>query len=693
MKKNTFNNKKKTLKINKKFIIRLFLLFFIILIFFVIGTITAIAINIRKIPDIEQLEKYHPPESTEILTENGKLIAKLFQEENRKIVKINEISPYLQKAVICAEDLEFWQHKGISLLGLTRAVFFSILRKRIIGGGSTITQQLVKNLFLTPEMSISRKIIEAYLAYLIEKKYKKEQILEFYLNQIYWGHNAYGIEIAAGNYFGKKASQLNLAESAILAGIIRAPEVFSPYKNFKGARIVQSIVLKSMLKHGYISEKEKKEAESTPIKLAGLKTHYKYPYFLDYVLFKLREKYNEAQLRQAGLKIYVTIDPTSQEFAENLIKREISKLVRYNIHQGALISIDPNTGYIKSMVGGVDYKKSQFNRVFQAYRQIGSTFKPIVYLTAFNKGYSPDSIENDGPIKFGNWSPKNYDRSYRGNITLRRALEQSINVVTVKIADKVGIQEVINTAKSLGIKSEIKPYLTSALGASEMTPLEVASIYGVFATGGLRVEPTPIIKIVDRNNNIIEQYIPNPIRVYDEAPIFTLTGVLQGVITRGTGMAANIGRPAAGKTGTTSNYIDAWFVGYIPQLVTVVWVGNDNPSPMIGGTGGGICAPIWAKYMKYVTRNMPVQNFIKKNTMLILTSITPSVEISNIPSQQSTPVVETPMAETPLPIFESTSPPESNPTPTESDIIEPEIQTTPDIQEIPAPLSESENNN
>lgn len=598
--------------------IKIFVLFFLIVSGIIGGAVTGLGFSLAKLPDISNLQYYNPNETTEIYDDKGRVLAKLHDEENRKIIKLKDIPKNVQNAVIAIEDSRFFHHKGIDLKGITRAFKDYIEEKGVIRqGGSTITQQIIKNLFLTPERTISRKIAEAWLAIQIENKFSKQQILEIYLNQVYWGHNAYGIEAAANTYFGKTTKQLNIAEAAMLAGLLQGPEIYSPYHSMKKAKERQKIVLERMAENNFIKHSDIEKIYNTKIKLSGIKRGViRHPYFTTYVIHVLNEKYGHSRLIRDGLKVYTTIDTKAQAFAEELIKKEIERLKYNRVQQGALVSLDPNTGYIKAMVGGTNFGESQFNRAWQAQRQPGSSFKPFVYLTAFLQGYSPGNVEIDEPIqyRFGNyvWRPHNYGGRHGGAMTLQTALIRSVNIIAIKLGDKVGLNNVISVAKRAGIQSELKPVLSMPLGSLEVTPLEMASAYGTFATLGIRVEPTPILKIVDKFGYVIENNtIVKSERVFPDKEVSILVEVMKGVITRGTGTAAYIGRPAAGKTGTTESHRDAWFIGFIPQLVTAVWVGNDTPIPMWGATGGTFAAPIWAKYMKFVTEKIPIQDFKK----------------------------------------------------------------------------------
>lgn len=579
--------------------------------FAALGAAVGMAVAFSTLPDVSTLEDYVPYETSKIYDAKGQLVANLHGEENRVVVPLGEIPKHLQQAIIAVEDDRFYQHHGISPRGMLRALLTDIAEGSSVQGGSTLTQQLAKNLFLDRSKKIGRKLAEAWLAIQIERRYSKDQILELYLNQVYWGHNTYGVEAAALNYFGKHTRDLTLAESAMMAYLLRGPERYSPYRNFDLAKRGQQIALQRMVEAGFITRNQAEAAGNQPIKLTGITSYaYRAPYFSSYLIQQLINRYGEEAVMKGGLRIHSTLDLDLQLEAEKLLKESIEKHgKRLNFSQGAIVVLEPKTGYIRAMVGGVDYKTSKFNRVVQAYRQPGSSFKPFVYLTAFNSGLWPWTTMVDEPVSFDAgmgqpWTPKNYDGKHLGPMPLRKALERSNNVIAVKLAQRVGIENVIETAHKVGVQSELRPNLSLALGTSEVTPLELASAYGVFAADGWRTEPIAYSRVEDRSGALLEERKPKLQKVYDENAVRILNDVLQGVVKWGTGAAANIGRPAAGKTGTTSDHRDAWFVGYTPDLVAVVWVGNDDNSQMRGGTtGGGICAPIWNKVMRVALKD------------------------------------------------------------------------------------------
>ncbi len=601
---------------------RVLIIFVIILFSLFSGATIAIFSISSALPDVNQIKDYSPNQTSQIYDSNNHLLGKIYDEENRVVIPIQQIPKNVQNAVISMEDERFYSHSGVDSKAVFRSLISFIPGLHLVrGGGSTLTQQLARNLFLTRDMKISRKIAELFMARKIEHVLTKEQILQLYLNEVYWGHNAYGVESASRMFFGKSVKNLNLAEASMLGGLLSSPEYYSPYKSFERAKWRQSLTLQNMVKNKYITQQESDNAKKTKIYLVGLKKSYKlsYPYFTSYVISLLRSKYDDNTLKTGGLKIYTTVDSEAQEHAERVLEEGIGKLKRLNITQGALVSVDPNNGYIRSLVGGVNYSTSEFNRITQAKRQPGSSFKPFVYLTAFSKKLlTPYSQVVDEAVNYSqpglNWNPKNFDGRFHGSMTVMEAIKHSINTIAIKTLDMVGIKTVIATAEKLGITSKLSNNLSLALGSSEVTPLEMAGAYSVFATGGKKVnELTPILKIVDKNGNILEdntQYVSTT-EVFDHVSIDMVNESLKSVVSvGGSGASAMIsGREIAGKTGTTSDSKDSWFIGYIPQLVTLVWVGNDNNSQMLGATGGGICAPIWKKYMQVVLQKYPNKKF------------------------------------------------------------------------------------
>ncbi|HEY3247340.1 MAG TPA: penicillin-binding protein 1A [bacterium] len=582
----------------------------------------------RRLPDVSAL--YNPPdEATRIYAANGELVASLYRE-NRVSVPLSQIPNALQHAVLAVEDDRFYQHRGVDARAITRAVWRNFRAGRLEEGASTITQQLARTLFLTQDRTIARKLAEALLALEIERHLTKGEILERYLNQVYFGQGAYGIEMASRVYLGKHAKALNLAESAMLAGLIQAPSILSPFQNYPGAMARQGVVLSRMVELGYIDAAVAKKAAAQKIVLAresnaglfGVRA----PYFVSYILPYLLDRYGEDAVYKGGLQIYTTLDVPLQILGERVVRAGIdaARAGALNVSQGALVAIDPRTGYIRAMIGGYDFKQSQFNRAWQARRQPGSAFKPFIYTAALANGMTPAKIIVDGPISFDIpgfrvWKPRNYDGRFRGPVTLRYAIEHSINIPAVKTLAEIGPTRVIEVARRMGITSPLQPNLSLALGTSDVTPLEMASAYGTLATMGLRAEPVAIVKILDRSGQVLEEHPPARELVLSEEVAYLMTDLLKGVITQGTGRAAAIGRPAAGKTGTTDDYRNAWFVGYTPFLTTAVWVGNDNNTPMRRVVGGMVPARIWAAFMKVATQRAPAEDWKRPNGVIAVT--------------------------------------------------------------------------
>lgn len=562
-------------------------------------------------------------ESTIIYSADGIVLGTIHAGEKRISVPISQISPYLIKAVIAAEDNDFFNHNGISLKALARATVANILHGKVVQGGSTITQQLARTLFLSNEKSLRRKLSEAYYAIELEKKYTKEEILEMYLNQVYWGHNTYGADAASQMYFGKHAKDLTLSQAAMLAGILGAPEVYSPYKNFALAASRRDAVIDKMLKLGMITEKEAQAAKNEKLTITMTRVNkYKFnaPYFTNYVINQLVNKYGRDVVYKGGLRVYTTLLMPIQKMAEETVNKFVSEESKiYNFSQVALVCMDPKSGYILAMVGGVDFDKSEFNRAVQAKRSPGSSFKPFIYCTAMEKRFSPGDVIDDSPVVFsvfptkdhpdGKWRPKNFDRKFRGKVTLQYALEHSLNIPAIKLLQKVGIEDVINMARRMGITSDLTPTLSLALGTSDVSLLEMVSAFQTFANSGKKPDTISILKVTDKNGKILEENKTHITEVVDPDTIAMTVLMMKGVIDSGTGVKAKLDRPAAAKTGTSDNFKDAWFIGFVPQIITGVWVGNDNNKPMKGVAEVGVCPRIWKDFMKKVLKDMPIEEF------------------------------------------------------------------------------------
>ncbi len=583
------------------------------------GGLVGLAISFRNLPDVRILRNYVPSETSYIYDIEGTLLHSLHDEANRDVVDLDDVSPHLKRAIIAIEDSHFYDHEGINPSGIGRAFLANVQAGSTVEGGSTITMQLVKNLFLSPEQSISRKVAEAVLSLRLEQIFDKDQILEMYLNQVYWGHNTYGAETAARSYFNKSAADLTLAEAAMMAGLIQAPENYSPFVNYELAKQRQATVLGRMRQLGWITAEEEAAAKAEPIRLGEITSfrNSAAPFVTEAVVQELQNIFGPEAVLKGGMRVQTTIDLAMQRMAEETVQRNHVRLRQrgLNADQMALVAIDPRTHFVKAMVGGVDYNTSQFNRAVQAQRQPGSAFKPFVYYAAFASGrYTPDSVIQDTPVTypdgFQTYSPRNYDGSFMGSISMRRSLEMSRNVPAIKLGQELGIARIIEICRLLGITSPMDPVISLPLGAVDLTPLEMAGAYATFANNGWHSPPTFIVQVTDSNGNVLLDNTPQPQLILDPWATASLTEVLQGVIVRGTGTGAQIGRPAAGKTGTTDSQRDIWFVGYVPQLATAIWVGNDDYRPLgVGATGGGFVAPVWQDFMTQALRDVPVENF------------------------------------------------------------------------------------
>jgi len=730
---------------------------------FIISAIVPLLIGValflyysNHLPDFKPLKERNLNALSIVYSEEDEVVGK-FLIDNRIPVSYEKIPKPLVQAFVAAEDAEFFQHKGIDYKGIARAMFKNLVAGRIVQGGSTITQQVTKTFFLTPKRSLLRKLKEVAYAFGLERNLTKEEILFLYLNNIYLGNGAYGIEAAAESYFNKRAEQLNLAEMALLAGLVKAPSRYSPIHNLKRAKDRQAYVLTRMADLGYVSPEAKQKALRTPLKIQSRESAYfsKAPYFTEFIRQQVERKYGKEKLYQEGLRIYTTLDLTLQRTAQaslemglrDLDKRQgfrgpiqslppkelktltqkkgglnplppnevfegvilskedskklftvwvedrkgtlsfselawamqikptphfrpqkvkdpsdllkIGDVIQVRVKeppkkgqplllaldqeplvQGALLCIDPKTGYVRAMVGGRDFSESQFNRTIHSRRQPGSAFKPFIYAAALEKGYTPSTVLMDSPVEYSDhdggtyWAPKNYDKNFMGPITFRNALAHSRNVVTIKILEDIGVGHALKFIKKLGIESPIKRDLSIALGTSGVSMLELTAGFGVFADGGERIKPILIKKIVTMSGEVIEENTPyveleekeekedeeetpkSPSPVLRERAIspqnaFIMTHLLEGVVQHGTGQRAKVlGRPLAGKTGTSSDYADAWFIGYTPSLLTSVWVGFDDKTSLgKGETGARAALPIWISFMSQALKDTPIENF------------------------------------------------------------------------------------
>ena len=573
---------------------------------------------------------------TIIYDKDKKEVARIYVE-NRELVQLEQVPTSVKDAILATEDIRFYQHKGIDIKRIGGALIADIKAGRAEQGASTITQQLVKRAFLTPEKKLERKIQEAFLAIKLERKYTKDQIFEMYLNQIYYGGGAYGIQSAAQVYFGKPVKDLYLEEAALLAGLPKAPSYYDPYKNPEAALKRRNLVLDNMVRFELISVAEADAAKAKEVKLSGSKPSanktYKFPYFVDYVTDILIDKYGEDKVYKEGLEVYTTLDPEIQTFGEQAMAdpKNFPK-AKYDKNgvvqpQAAAVVLDPHTGYVKAILGGRDHKqKRQFNRATDALRQPGSTFKPIAdYGPAIENGDAPATVVEDAPLKIGSKTFKNYNNKYAGLVTYRTAVSRSLNIPAVKVLKETGIDKGMDLAKKLGITtlvaSSANPKqndenLSLALGGITygVKPLELAGAYGAFANEGIFVQPTAITKVTDRDGNIIDEFKSEKTVAMKKTTAFLVTSMLQSVVKDpgGTGSSVRMGsRPVAGKTGTTSDDKDAWFAGYTPELVTVVWMGHDEPTGMSGVYGGTYPAKIWKHIMSNALKDAPIKQFAK----------------------------------------------------------------------------------
>jgi len=593
------------------------------------------------LPHIVALKDYKPPLGTQIFSEDDHLIGRI-KVDKGIFVPLSQIPDTLKKAVVCVEDARFYEHEGIDLQGILRAVFKDIISARLKEGGSTITQQLAKVIFLTPEKSFKRKLKEMFLARKMEKELSKDDILELYLNKVYFGHGSYGVEMAARTYFGKHVGDLDLAESAVIAGLVRSPKWYSPYNDMEQAKKRQAVVLARMVDEKAISRGQADAAIKETLKLDNLLAREEVaPHLVEQIRIYLEDKYGPDKVYNEGLKVRTTInyrlqlaaqkalekgikDHQGRQFADKerqekerlkkelrdkkAPKSELAKIDRQSVKidpppfaQGALVAIDPYTGYVKALVGGVDYPRSEYNHAILARRQPGSAFKPFVYAAAMDAGFTPASIIEDVTTSYdeGKWNPRNYDAKYEGSISLRDALVNSKNVPTVALMNKVGVDDVIELVKRLGIKGPFSRDLTLALGSCSVTPMELVSAYCAFANGGYRPTPITVLSVSDSRGRTLEASSINVEQVMSTETAYLVTSMLKDVVTTGTAKSARwLGMPVAGKTGTTSKYVDAWFVGYNTSIVAGVWVGYDDQKSLGRGEAGARAAlPVWLNFM------------------------------------------------------------------------------------------------
>ncbi|MDJ0734700.1 MAG: penicillin-binding protein 1A [Nostocaceae cyanobacterium] len=578
------------------------------------GSIIAIGYGIWSIdstlPDKSALNALVREKTLTIKAADGSILQQQ-GEATREQLQLEEIPEQLQAAFIASEDRRFQQHHGIDVKGIGRAVLNNLRSQNVVQGGSTITQQLARILFLKQERTMLRKLKEARLAQKIEEELTKNEILERYLNLVYLGSGAYGVADAAWVYFSKSVDKLTLSEMATIAALPPAPNSFSPKENPQLAQQRRNLVLQRMLEDGLITRQEHQAATAEPIALKPSppkRWEIEAPYFISYIQKELPKYVDEKVLRKGGLTVETTLNPQWQEAAEEAVNKTLGDEGRWQrFKQGAMVAIDPRNGQIKAMVGGKDFDKNQFNRVTQAQRQPGSTFKGFVYAAAIASGRSPYDGYRDSPLVVDGYEPKNFDKSYRGWINMRDALTKSINIVAVRALMKVGFEPTIKLAQDMGIKSQLKPMYSLALGSNEVNLLELTSAYGTFATQGLHTEAHGITRILNRRGEVIWEAKFRPKLALDPDSAAIMSWMLRRVVTSGTGSPAQLGRPVAGKTGTTDDSRDLWFIGYIPQLVTGVWLGNDDNKSTNGNSG--TAAYTWRQFMKEAVEGMPVEKF------------------------------------------------------------------------------------
>jgi penicillin-binding protein 1A len=521
-------------------------------------------------------------------------------------VTVEELPDYLVDAVLAVEDRRFYEHNGVDVRGLARAAWENLRAGRVVQGGSTLTQQLAKNVFLDGDRTLERKAREALLATWIERHYTKDEILELYLNRVYFGAGAWGVEAASQRYFGKPASRVTLGEAALLAGLLKAPSRYSPTNDPDLAADRATVVLGVMAEADVITEAQRDAALDAPVEVlaGGSGADRGSGWFVDWVIADAQALVGSSS---HDLIVQTTLDLDAQEAASRVVTEGLAAVTDKGAEQAALVALDGD-GAVRAMIGGRSYSESQFNRAVQARRQPGSAFKPFVYAAAIEAGLSPWDVRLDAPIQLGDWSPQNFDEEFQGNVTLIRALADSINTVAVRVAEEIGRERVVRLVKRLGLDSRIRATRSMALGSHEVSPIELTGAYAAFANGGFAVEPYAITRIDSLQGEALWRRPPTPVvRGLDERTARLMNVMLARVVTEGTGKGAALpGRPAAGKTGTTNDFRDAWFMGYVPGFVAGVWVGADDSSPMARVTGGALPASIWRSFMTEALEGEPV---------------------------------------------------------------------------------------
>jgi penicillin-binding protein 1A len=605
------------------------------------------------LPPIQSLEIPKRPPTIEIVGLDGSVLAQRGEMAGANVA-LKDLPPYLPKAFIAIEDRRFYSHFGVDPFGILRAAVANILHHGVSQGGSTLTQQLAKNLFLTQERTMLRKLQEAELALWLERKYSKAEILELYLNRVYFGSGAYGVEAAAQRYFGKSARNVTIGEAAMLAGLVKSPSRLAPNRNPEGAEARAKTVLAAMADAKFITDAQAEAASAHPaqsVKPAGAGT-------VNYVADWISEVLDDlvGQIEQS-IVVETTIDPKLQNAAEAAVIDELAaKSVKFNVSQGALVAMTPD-GAVRAMVGGRNYAESQFNRAVTAKRQPGSAFKPFVYLTAIEQGLTPDTVRLDAPLDVKGWKPENYSHEYFGQVTLTQALAMSLNTVAVRVGLEVGPKNVVRTAYRLGISSKLEPNASIALGTSEVSVTELVGAYSAFANGGFAVSPHVVTRIKTLDGKLLyARQAEQPNRVIEPRHVAMMNAMMEQTLISGTARKAEIqGWQAAGKTGTSQDFRDAWFIGYTSHLVAGVWLGNDDNSPTKKTTGGGLPVEVWSRFMRVALQSVPPTP-LPNPPALTAQSSGPLATLAQIASQVTAPTPSATMPSAPQPASNSGRP-------------------------------------
>jgi penicillin-binding protein 1A len=598
--------KKKAARSGRPLIVRMAYWSLVACLWLVIGAVGTMAYVGAHLPPIQSLEIPKRPPSIQIVDYDGRPLARRGDLAGAPM-SLKELPAYVPRAFVAIEDRRFYDHYGVDPLGIGRALIANILHRGVAQGGSTITQQLAKNLFLTQERTLTRKMQEVLLALWLERKFSKTQILELYLNRVYFGSGAYGIEEASQRYFGKSAKQISLAEAALLAGLVKSPSRLAPTRNFDAAEKRARIVLAAMTELHFINESSEKLALARPPRVAAQAGNGSVNYVADWVMDVLNDVLGHVD---DDIVIQTTIDSTLQANAEKAVGEELAaKGDKAGVQQAALVAMTPN-GDVRAMIGGRNYGDSQFNRAVAAKRQPGSAFKAFVYLTALEHGLTPDTVREDKPINVKGWQPENYGHEYHGPVTLTQALAMSLNTVSVRLTLEFTPEAVIRTAYRLGIYSKLEPNASIALGTSEVSPLELVSAYAPFANGGYAIMPHVIDRITAGNGRVLYSRNTQQLgRIIDARYVAMMDSMMEQTLIIGTAHKAALpGWTAAGKTGTSQDFRDAWFIGFTAHLVTGVWLGNDDGTPTKKVTGGGLPVEIWSRFMRSAHQGVPVEN-------------------------------------------------------------------------------------